>query len=102
MNDFDAAFSNFMAEQFETACLSSTRASFSGSGYSVELFDDGSYRVLWNNSIGNLYDSAGIIIFVPVLGDNEYDSEDESNSFFDNAEDAMRDSYLDAVELAYA
>lgn len=45
------AFENFMTESFEEAVDKSTKASQSGSGYSVELFDDGSYRVLLNKKM---------------------------------------------------
>ena len=86
------AFESFMANDFESAVDSSTKASWGGSGYSVELFDDGSYRVLWDNQIGNLYDSPGLILSVPVLGSDEWD-EDPSIRFYDNAEQAIRDSF---------
>jgi len=88
------AFDSFMANDFQSAVDSSTEASQSGSGYSVELFDDGTYRVLWNNQIGNLYDSPGLILSIPSLSDEEWD-EDPSIRFYDNAEQAIRDSYQD-------
>jgi hypothetical protein len=62
---FQAAFDGFMATEIEEAIMKSTQASFSGSGYSVELFLDGTYRLLWNGQIGNRYDSPGIIVPVP-------------------------------------
>ena len=93
---FDSAFSAFMNEAFEDACVSSTQASWSGSGYSVELFDDGSYRVLWDGNIGNLYDSEGIILGIPVLLNSEWD--EDGDHFFDNAKDNMDDIYNQAVE----
>lgn len=85
---YQTAFKNFMDNNFESAVDSATQASFSGSGYSVELFEDGTYRVLWNNQIGKLYDSKGIILGIPTLGDEEYD-EDPDLCFYDNAQDAM-------------
>ena len=87
-----AAFEEFMKTNFESAVDSSTKASWSGSGYSVELFDNGSFRVLWDNEIGNLYDSPGVILGIPTLGDDEWD-EDPSIRFYDNAVQAMRDSF---------
>lgn len=86
---FQESFDNFMKSAFEEAVVSSTKASWAGSGYSVELFESGNFRVIWNNEIGNLYDSPGIILSVPSLGDDDWD-EDPSIRFFDNAEDEMR------------
>ena len=90
MDSFNAAFDLFMAKDFEDACVSSTKAGWNGSGYSVELFEDG-YRVLWNNQIGNLYDSPGVILSVPELGDDDWD--EEHGHFFGNAEEAMREAF---------
>ena len=86
------AFESFMAQDFQSACDSATQASWGGSGYSVELFDDGHYRVLWDNQIGNLYDSPGLILSVPTLGDDEWDK-DPSIRFYDNAEEEMREIF---------
>jgi hypothetical protein len=86
------AFEKFMAEGFKKAVDSSTKASWGGSGYSVELFDDGHYRVLWDNEIGNLYDSPGLIMSIPYLVDDEW-SEDPSMRFYDNAEEEIRENF---------
>lgn len=86
------AFESFMENGFQSAVDSSTKASWGGSGYSVELFDDGTYRVLWDNQIGNLYNSPGLILSVPSLGDEEWD-EDPDIRFYDNAEEAIRDAF---------
>lgn len=94
---YDEAFEIFMEEAFEDACISSTKASWGGSGYSVELFADGTYRVLWNNNIGNLYDSPGLIISIPPLGDEEWD-DDIDICYFDRAIEAMKDIYAQAKE----
>ena len=93
MDSFKAAFESFMAEDFEDACVSSTEASWNGSGYSVELFEDGSYRVLWDNQIGNLYDSPGIILGIPGLSDDEWGDGEETFHCFDNAQKAMKDAF---------
>ena len=98
------AFESFMTNRavLEQAILSSTKASWGGSGYSVELFPDGTYRVLWDNQIGNLYHSRGIIVAIPPLASDEYSQEDEngehdagaiSDPFFDNAKAALREAY---------
>lgn len=67
---FDATLEAFIdSAEFEEAVKSSTTAGFSGSGYSVELFGDGSWRVLWDGQIGNLYVSDGIILGIPGFDD---------------------------------
>lgn len=86
------AFDSFMAEEFKNAVDSSTKGSWGGSGYSVELFDDATYRVLWDNHIGNLYDSPGLILSIPSLQDGEWD-EDPSIRFYDNAEQSIRETF---------
>ena len=66
MANFDATLEAFIdSSEFEQAVKDSTTAGFGGSGYSVELFADGTWRVLWDNQIGNLYISDGIILGVP-------------------------------------
>jgi len=84
LNGVIAAYKKFKAEAIEEAIASSTRASWGGSGYSVELFPEGHYRILWDNKIGNKYDSLGAIIGVPPCSDDEWD-DDESIRFYDNA-----------------
>lgn len=57
---------------FVNGIISSTQAGFGGSGYSVELFDDGSWRVLWDNQIGNLYEHpSSIIVHLPQCSGND-------------------------------
>lgn len=55
------------SDDFKEGVISSTKASWGGSCYCVELFEDGTWRVLWKNQIGNLYTSPGIIIPLPIL-----------------------------------
>ena len=83
--------------EFEQAVLSSTTAGFNNSGYSVELFTDGTWRVLWDNEIGNLYRSPGIIISIPqydqdTLNDMDVYGDDADLSFaLDEIKEAMRE-----------
>ena len=104
------AFESFMGNRndLEKAIISSTKASWGGSGYSVELFPSGEYRVLWDNSIGNLYYSPGIILAIPALDNDEYSQEDEagesdasamSEPFFDNAIEQLQDNWRYKCEL---
>jgi hypothetical protein len=94
------AYANFTKnyETVESAILSSTQASWAGSGggYSLELFPDGSFEVIWSNEIGNLYDAPGIIVGIPTLGDDEYDGENEMHCF-DNAIEALGDVIEQAI-----
>jgi hypothetical protein len=94
---FQKAFDAFMRDDFESAVDSSTKASWGGSGYSVELFPDGNYRVLSDNQIGNRYDSPGIILGIPTLGDDEWD-EDPSIRFYDNAEEYICNYFEETME----
>ena len=97
------AFESFMgSDNLEEVILSSTRASWEGSGYSVELFPSGEYRILWDNMIGNLHYSPGIILAIPALGEDEYsqqheDGEHDSGAilepFFDNAIEELQDNW---------
>lgn len=90
------AFNNFISDydKFRGAVDQSTVASWGGSGYSVELFDDGTFRILWDQQIGNLYDSPGLILGIPALVDDEWD-EDPDLRFYDNAEEFMKESFAD-------
>lgn len=90
------AFESFMSESFESACDSSTEASWGGGGYSVELFEDGHYRVLCDNQIGNKYKSTGLILAVPAIDSEEWD-EYKSSCFYDNASKEMRDTFDQAA-----
>jgi hypothetical protein len=56
---------------FVNGIISSTKAGFGGSGYSVELFADGHWRVMWDNQIGNLYNSPGMIVRLPQCSDED-------------------------------
>lgn len=88
-------FEDFLMNDAEDAIVSSTKASWNGSSYSVELFQDGMYRVLYSGNIGNLYDSDGIILRIPTLSEDEW-SEDGCH-FYDNAIDALKDTFEEAI-----
>lgn len=60
------------SDHFEEAVVKSTKASWGSSGYSVELFPDVTWRVLWNNEIGNCYKSPGVILSIPPFDDSDY------------------------------
>jgi hypothetical protein len=82
---------------FQNAVDASTKASWGGSGYSVELFPDGTYRVLWDNHIGNRYNSPGVILKVPPLSDDEWD-QDLSMRYYDDVEESLRETFAEVME----
>ena len=98
LQKYHATFNKFIQDTraVESAILSSTKAGFNGSGYSLEVFGDGTYRVLWNGSIRNLYDSEGIIISIPELVDDEYDG--DGNHYFGNAIDYLKYNWREYLE----
>ena len=67
------------SDEFVSAVVSSTNAGFGGSGYSVEFFPDGHWRVLWDNQIGNLYVSPGMILGIPQLDGSQLEEVDDEN-----------------------
>ena len=90
------AFHNFMSQDFEDTVISSTKASWSGGSYKVELFCDGSYRIHWSGNVGNLYDSNGLMLTVPSLSDEDW-NQTPSQCFFDNAEEEMRAKFRESL-----
>lgn len=91
---------------FGEGCKAATKASWGGSGYSVELFADGTWRVLWDNEIGNLYESPGEIISLPVLNDDDYQEcvvdrdmteDDYFFSVFQNDEEELKQGMRDKL-----
>ena len=91
--NFVKAFNAFMGERFEEACISSTKAGWANRSYSVELLEDGSYRVQPTGDFGNLYQSPGIVLKVAQLTDDEW----ECNYFFDNAVEEMETAFSEAL-----
>ena len=66
------------SNEFADAVVQSTQASFDGSGYSVELFKDETYRILWDGHIGNAYVSSGVIISIPAYPQEVIEAMDDS------------------------
>ena len=91
----EKAFNSFMEESFIQGAISSTKASWAGSEYCVELYPDGTFRVQWGGNIGNLYESQGIVLGIPALNDEDWDGTNESEPFYGNAEDLMREKFSD-------
>lgn len=85
-------------EELENAILRSTKASFSGSSYSIELFPEGTYRISETGLIGNKYHSPGLIFVIPPLSEEEFDSDEEELSFFENAIEELEDKFYHFLE----
>ena len=91
------AFNAFMDESFEAICIRATKANWWGNGYKVELFNDGTYRYDWDQNFGNLYYSPGLVLQVEVLNDEEFDNDDENNSYINRAREVMEDKFKDII-----
>jgi hypothetical protein len=59
------------SDDFKSGVISSTKASWVGSCYSVELLPDGTWQVLWDNHIGNLYETPGKILRLPTVSTDD-------------------------------
>jgi uncharacterized protein YndB with AHSA1/START domain len=76
--DYAAILDAFLAsDDFPEAVAQSTRASWSGGSYKVELFPGGDWRVLWSSEIGNKYETPGLILTVPTAPDEWGDLSDD-------------------------
>jgi len=76
------AYQVFRAEVIEDAIIKSTKASWGGSDYSVELLPSGDFNIIYQ--VGNLYITPGVILKIPPCSDSDWD-ENENLIFFDNA-----------------
>lgn len=65
-------------DNFPLWVLLSTAAGWKGDCLKLELFPDGRYRVLWSQMIGNLYESPGILLSIPVIDETFAGSDDNS------------------------
>jgi hypothetical protein len=113
MNPLRTTLEKFLSSpDFRTGVIDATKASWSGSGYSVELWADGTWRVLSDGQIGTLYQSEGIILALPVLDtdgmqayvDNGTGSEDDflSEAFSLVEDDELEKEVLEAFEFKMA
>lgn len=93
------AFEKFFRTEAEETIMRATVAGYGGpsEGYSVELFEDGTYRILDNKHIGNLYQSAGMLIDMPKLSDDEVGDED-APAYYDDALAQLREKFELAME----
>lgn len=111
MSKLSTSLESFLASpDFELGCTQATRAAWGGSSYKVELFTDGTWRVLWSNEIGNLYSTPGVILSLPTMDDEEYqeaviDGDMSEDEFFaaafsvekNDLKSEMRQSFRDRI-----
>jgi hypothetical protein len=76
------AYQVFRAGIIEDGIIKSTKASWEGRGYSVELLPSGDFNIIYQ--VGNLYVSPGVILKIPPCSDSDW-NENENLIFFDNA-----------------
>ena len=93
------AYGSFRADlrTVESAIESATKAESENSGYSLEIYPDGTHRVFWSDRIGNLYTSPGFIIHLPTLGEEEWDENEDDGHFYDNAIEALDEVIEDLI-----
>jgi len=75
------------SEDFRQGVIDSTKASWGGSSYKVEILPDGTWQNLWSNQIGNKYETPGVIIALPALNC------DDLSEFTENG--GTEEEYLD-------
>ncbi len=69
------------SDDFMRAVIDATIASWSRSTTMIEIFPDGHYRLLDANSIGNRYESPGVILRIPVISSSDVDSADDEMTY---------------------
>ncbi len=90
-NQYQAAFDSFMSDQTEVedAIDMATSQSYGGTAtVTLELWADGSYRV--TPSVGNLYNSDGILVAIPALSSED---DEEDNRYYDNAIESLQQNF---------
>jgi hypothetical protein len=92
MANYQQILDQYIASQnFKDGVVSATKASWGGGGYSVELFEDGTWRNLWNNQIGNRYETSGILLGLPTISENITREMDEEKAVNDDSN--LRDAF---------
>jgi len=95
--NYKEAFAAFKSIDIRVAIREATK--LVNSSIYVELFDDGNYRVVY--SVGNRYDTPGMMIGIPGVSDEEWD-DDCHLIFYENAineiETKFEQKMLDLVD----
>ena len=99
------AFETFInGNDVESAIDSSTAAGWGGGAFYVELFDNGTYRVLDGIRLGNKYQAGGLILKIPALAQDDLAEQDEQGNeitpaWYDNALQQLREAFDYADEM---
>lgn len=101
-SEIEAIEESFRAFMKDTVNLNyaidaSTRASWAGGKFLLEIFPSGLRRWIWSSSLGNLYQSPGIIFAIPWLDDDEWD-DDPDIRYYDNAHETIELTFNNLIE----
>lgn len=66
---YSKALSSFLSNKAEVveSLIKSTIAFINDSGYTIELFEDGTYQIIWDDMLGNKYESPGLLVPLPYF-----------------------------------
>lgn len=93
MTKFETTLESFLqSSDFEQGVISSTKASWGGSDYRVELMPDSTWSVLWKNQIGNKYETPGIILVLPTVDDSEVQKYQEATG--DSLDNVLHEQFI--------
>ncbi len=93
---FRSALDDFLAsENFKPSIISATKRYMTfGSTDEIELLPDGTYRVLQSSEIGNLYETPGVILLLPIIANESLEDLEDDEAFsraFDNEEEELKE-----------
>lgn len=92
---FDAALNKFLdSDDFARAVEESSVSSMPDNGMTVELFNDGTFRVVRTGKIGNRYQSEGITLRIPASSDVEL----EFGTGMDAIKRALKEELIEKTE----
>ena len=90
---YTAAFNAFLdSGDYRGLILTATRVGWCGGELWLELFPEGEYRECYQRP-DNRYKAESLFICVPALGDDEYNEEDEGESEFYYALEAIQSNF---------
>lgn len=88
------------SSDFRQGVIASTKASFGGSFYYVELLPEGSWRILWKEQVGNRYQSPGMLLPHPTESEEDWFLNEETlfEGFF-NEESLLAQELRESLSL---
>jgi hypothetical protein len=103
IESYKEAFEVLVATEIEFAIDCATKQEYGGESTTVlELFSDNTFR--WLPSIGNLYNSQGLLLSITGVNQSDDEDIDEDGSiivsrFYDNTIDSIRESFEDSLSM---